>query len=263
MDDQDWAALDAASESGSTPETPEAPSDTPQDLGLQVETQSSETTEPVAEQVSVETPGDETVPDAVAQRMAELERQLAERQQADALKQQQWDARLREFQEKETQRMIAEDQQEAQEFLEELRQTDPEWAQKFEDRRNFLAWSADQAKREAQGSYSALEALTLAVEYHAPDIMQRIVKDATELAEYPSYEQKRRLLEARRTGQQSENAQLAQLQSQIRELQNQLEARNRPIAADLVEGGPTGRGRSFEQQWEDAADFDQAFRLIS
>lgn len=266
MDDQDWLELDAASEAGSTPDLQEAPSDSTEPLGLQSETQSSETIEspeqPIeATAAEAET---ETVPDAVAQRIAELERELAAKVQAEAQRKAEWDERLRQFQERETQRLVEEDQQEAQAFLEELRQTDPEWAQKFEERRNFLAWSADQAKREAFGSYNALESLTMVLDNEYPELMKEIIPKAAALSEhYPTTQQKLHAIGAWQQAKQSESAKVTQLESQIRELRNQLEAKSRPLAADVVEGGPTGRGSSFEQLWKDATDFDQAFRLIS
>lgn len=268
MDDQDWAELDAAMDDpGRTPDEPTAPSDTEQDLSLQGETRTPDT-ELAAEQQTAQPVTDapeptEAIPADVAAKIAELEKQLAERTAAEQQRQAELDEKVRQFKEQETQKLIREDQEAAQEFLEELKQTDPEWAAKFEDRRNFLAYQAEQAQREAQGSFSALDAMTLAVEYHAPELVQKIVQEAYALTQYPSPEQKRQLIAARRQAVQGESAQLAQLRQQVQELQNRLEARERPLAADVVEGGQTGRGNSFQQQWDDATDFDQAFALIS
>lgn len=265
MDDQDFAELEAAMEpTGSTPDVESAPASDTEDLSLQ-DTQTpdtAETPEPV-EAVAETAPESESVPDEVHSKIVELQQQLAEREAKDAEREQQFQNRIAEAEAAYNEKLAQEDEQRSQEFYQELLQEDPERAAQFQERRNFLAWKAQQADTEARGSYSALEAATLAMEYHlAPEVMQQIVQDAAELAKYPSYEQKVHLLNARRQAVQGKSAEVDQLRRELQELRNQLEAKSRPIAADVVEGGRTGGG-SWQQQWENAADFDEAFALIS
>lgn len=269
MDDQTWesiaAELDAQDGTSAQPSPAEA---SPETLGLQETASSPDANE--SEVLVAETPQvaeTETVPVSDVETLrVELER----KQQDIAAREAEWQQRvqaaeqmLRQAEAEKFRKLEQEDAERAEQFYNDLQATDPEWAEQFQERRNYLAWDRERARREAAGSYSALEALTLAVEYNAPDLMQRIIADASELTQYPQLEQKQKLLGARKQATASESAKVQQLERELQEMRNRLEAMNRPAAADIVEGGRSGSGSgNWQQRWDNATGFDEAFSVL-
>jgi hypothetical protein len=272
MDDQmDWAAIEAET-FGTEASEPVSPANDEQALSLQDDNSISDTqseTAPETQEAAVETQDvsadTETVSDETAKRIAELEHQLAAQQQAEAQRVAAAEAKVRAYQEQ--QRLMAEqaDAQEAQAFVEQLvNQGDDELAQAYQERRNYLVQTREEALIEAKGSLSALEAATLLMDqYLSPEQMESFVKEAYQLVQMPTLTQKQQWLASRSQAQTAATERELALQREVQELRNQLVASSRPIAADVVEGGRSGGGETLNQRLDKAADFNDWFATLN
>ena len=264
----DWAALEAET-FGTEASEPVSPASDDQALGLQDDPSISdtveETTESEPQEAVADEPADtEAVSDATAQRIAELEQKIAAQQEAEAQRQAAAEAKVRAYQEQ--QRLLAEqaDAQEAQAFVDQLRnQGDDELAEAYVQRRNYLVQTREAALVEAKGSLSALEAATLLMDqYLTPEQMQSFVQEAYQLVQMPTLEQKQHWLQSRKQAQQVSSERELQLLRENQELRNQLVASKRPLAADVVEGGRSGGGESLNDRLKDATDFNDWYAVL-
>lgn len=269
MDDQTWEALAAEIDAGPVEVAPESPVGETVAVGLQDTTSSPDANGPdAASVVAAEAPTEtsELVPDPAAQRLAELEAREAEIAQREAVWQQRAQAAaelVRRAEAEKLQRAEQEDTERAETFYDELKQTDPEWAEQFQGHRNFLAMDRHNARLEAAGTMGAFESFIMAAQYHAPDLMDKIKADAELLTQYPSTEQKQHMLQLRKDAVQSNNAEVSELRRELQEVRLRLEAATRPEGADTVDGGQSGPGGSdWQSRWNNATGFDETFALI-
>lgn len=265
MDDQfDWASLEAET-FGTEASEPASPASEPE-LSLQSETSTptdtheetaSETLEAAA--VDPDAPTDAEAVDPVThERITELEQKLAEFEAEKKRFAAEAEAKVRAYQEQ--QRVMAEqaDAEEAAAFVQQLRdQGDAELAEAYEQRRNWLVQTRQEALVTADAHLKGLEALTMVLEDHlTEDQIKAIVQDAYQIAPMPT-NQKQQWLASRRQSQVQATERELTLMRQVQELQNRLGAETRPIAADVVEGGRSGGGTGLAQRLEEATDFGQ------
>jgi len=267
MDDQAWAELEAETLGMAEPV---APSGDEPELSLQSdpsipdtqETDSPETQDAVAE---AETPTEaEAVAPEVHERIVALEQELAQHRAAKEAEQAALAEKIRQFQEQQQRQAEQADADEAAAFTQKLRdQGDHELADVYEQRRNWLVQSRYQALNEAEGNLRGLEALTMVLEDHLPEEQIRaIVQDAYQIAPLPTSQKQQWLQQRRQSKVQASTRELTLLREN-QELRNRLAAQDRPIAADIVEGGRSGGGGSLNDRLDEAADFNDWFATFS
>lgn len=283
MDDQDFDEILAeVFPDGRIPEAEAAPSSESEPLSLQDAPPASESETPLVEQAKLDEPVSpqtervldvaETTPTtpepnaewlaekaAFEARMADMETELTQRRQKE-----EDEARQREYQE--AQRIDRERRREAQQaqwLANQLGEWDPEYRKAYIQNRSFLVQERDSAFEQAGITASALDAFVLAMQHEVPEKMEQITARTKELLNYPTYEQRVQVLSTESFARQSSSADLAARDERILELEKRLEAAQRSPAADAVDGGGSASGdKGWQDRWEAAPSFDEAFAAL-
>ena len=227
--------------------------------------------EPAAPEVQAQTVSEQTAPDeseaAVAAepvveeadpRSVELEAReaaLAERERAEAQQKAEAAARYAAWQEQE-----AEKQSNAH-YRQLVEESGQEVADQYLAIKRFDVQRRRDAEQRADGSERGLTATAIAAEYVlGAEKFQQIMDLAGHLLTYGDATAMQNALAQERQRIDRDSAEKAALQKTIMELRAQIEARERPAAADAVDRGAAGPGSGT--RLEDAPDFDTFFSQL-
>ena len=251
LSDTDWenlvAVIDgepAAEPSPAEPETPQAQAQTDAEETTPDGTDADVAAEPAVEE-----------PDPRETDLAAREAALAERERAEAEKQRDAQARYAAWQEQEAEKK-------SNAYYQELEQVDPDLAKQYLGFRQGVMQQRRDAEARANGAETGLTATAIAAEYVlGKEKFQQIMDLAGHLLNYPNPDAMQQALVQERQRIDKDSAEKAAMQQTIKELRAQIEARERPAAADAVDRGAAGPGTGARLQ--DATDFNDFFELLT
>lgn len=254
LSDSAWeelsAAIDGDGAAEPSPVEPEAP-----EALVQTEP------EPTAPDVIEDAPTEEVSaaqPDEPDPRLAELEAReaaIAEREARDAAARAQLLAQMQAAQE-----MEAEKRSNA--YYQELEQLDPDLAKTYLGMRQGILQQRREAEQQRVAAERGLTAAMVAAEaVLGAEQFQNLLSLTENLVTYEDAQQMQWAIQQERQRLQSADAEKQALEKTIKELRSQLEAKERPVLADAVDGGSTGPGHGA--RLEDAPDFDTFFDQFS
>ena len=251
LSESDWnelsAAIDGDGAAEPSPAEPAAPE-------VQAQTV-SEQTAPDASEADVAAEPDAEEPDPRIAELAAREAALAERERAEAQQKAEAAARYAAWQEQE-----AEKQSNAH-YRQLVEESGQEVADQYLAIKRFDVQRRRDAEQRADGSERGLTATAIAAEYVlGQEKFQQIMDLAGHLLTYGDATAMQNALAQERQRIDQDSAEKAAMQKTIMELRAQIEARERPAAADAVDRGAAGPGSGT--RLEDAPDFDTFFSQL-
>ena len=194
-------------------------------------------------------------PDPRIAELAAREAALAERERAEAQQKAEAAARYAAWQEQE-----AEKQSNAH-YRQLVEESGQEVADQYLAIKRFDVQRRRDAEQRADGSERGLTATAIAAEYVlGQEKFQQIMDLAGHLLTYGDATAMQNALAQERQRIDQDSAEKAAMQKTIMELRAQIEARERPAAADAVDRGAAGPGSGT--RLEDAPDFDTFFSQL-
>jgi hypothetical protein len=252
LSDTDWeslvAVIDGEPAAEPSPAEPEAP---------QAQAQ-TDTEEPAPDASDADVAAEPAVeePDPRQAELDAREAALAERERAEAQQKAEAAARYAAWQEQQAEKRSNEHyQQLADEYGKEV-------ADQYLEIKRFDVQRRREAEQRADGSERGLTATAIAAEYVlGQERFQQIMELAGHLLTYGDADAMQNALRQERQRIDQDSAEKAAMQKTIMELRAQIEARERPAAADAVDRGAAGPGTGARLQ--DATDFNDFFELLT